>query len=67
MWIKRKELELIEQALARGVDARRPLAHALNLAAWKLVKKLLALPDPMDVVPVHDYPFPLPVTEDPSK
>ena len=59
MLIKRKDLELIEKALARGVDKRCLQAHEINLAAWKLAKKLLATPDPVDVVPVQDYPFPL--------
>ena len=59
MLIKRKDLELVEKALARGVDARNPRAHDLTKAAWKLVTKLLATPDPVDVVPVQDYPFPI--------
>ena len=59
MQIKRKDLELIEQALARGVDKRNHRAHEFNKAAWELVKSLLSTPDPVDVVPVQDYPFPI--------
>ena len=59
MLIKRKDLELVEKALARGVDRRCLQAHEIKLAAWQLAKKLLATPDPVDVVPVQDYPFPL--------
>ncbi len=57
MQIKRQDLELIEQALARGVDKRCQRAHEFNKAAWELVKSLLAHTDPVDVVPIQDYPF----------
>ena len=66
MWIKRKDLEVLASALKASAPFRSvyKLDHKM---AVDLGQRLLALPDPVDVVPVHDYPFPLPVTEDPSK
>ena len=59
MQVKRKDLEVLVSAL----EASEPLRGVYQLDhkdAVELGQKLLKPPhDPVDVVPVQDYPFPI--------
>ena len=65
MWIKRKDLEVLVSALKASAPFRSVyrLDHKTAVVLGQDLLKNRAS-DPVDVVPVHDYPFPLPVTED---
>ncbi len=65
MQIKRKDLEKLVKGLQRADIALKDFGAAINYqdvySAYRLGLDLLEapLPDPVDVVPVQDYPFPL--------
>ena len=67
MQIKMKELKQIVAGL-QGLFSDVPGRGTAALEAFVLGQRLLksASPDPVDVVPVQDYPFPLPTSRRPT-
>ncbi len=54
MQVTRQELEAVETLL------KQKQIDKAHLMLWRLIHKASPAPDPVDVVPVHDYPFPWP-------
>ncbi len=62
MQIKRQELEQLVEAIRGELQDHTPASLTAALEAMVLGNRLLRSlpPDPVDAVPVQDYPFPWP-------
>ncbi len=59
MQIKKKDLTQLVMALEESAPFRRVFLAEHKKAVLLGRKLLRTLPDPVDVVPVQDYPFPI--------
>ena len=60
MLIKRKDLEQLVGAIQGELQVRTPETLTAAVEALLMGNRLLKpRPDPVDVVPVQDYPFPI--------